>query len=262
MDWSTPTALAWSAVKGELARSPYSVKHSIGHVNVEVDCGERKILTGMTNSEIGADTRALLKEKIGLGVLFRDFAGKLESSDEVQAQLPERLRGGAMSHLHVMISDATCGRLMRFYDEFKDQGGDRHYGLPNRPRVVGEGAGCTAFGTAFLELGGLLLPEMHERWSKTIRVPVDLIGGGEAGVPKRRVSVLRLLFSFWRKWATEDQQHRSLHFWDPDAMHLWVKEVFQSNRNDFGRISMDNTVGLTWDARSVATPQEPIWLYP
>jgi hypothetical protein len=89
-----------------------------------------------------------------------------------------------------------------------------------------------------------------------------MIGGGEADTPVRKVSVLRLLFSFWRKWAKEGEDHRRLHFWDPDAMHAWIGEVFFSNRTDFGRVSMDRTFGLTWDARGVPTPADPIWQDP
>jgi len=258
IDWSSPSSLGWSAVKNELAPSRYSFKHSIGHVNVQLDCGARSVVTGMTSSGSSVEAKALLSEKIGLGVLFRDFAGELESREKVEAQIPERLKGGAFSHLTFAISDATCERLLEFHDGFEARGYSGHYGLPLRPRW-GEGAGCSAYATAYLDLAGLLTPEMKERWSKNILVPIDMIGGGEAGSPMRKVSLMRLLFSFWRKWATPEQEHRAVQFWDPDAIHAWIREVFDSSRDDFGRISIERTKGLTLDATQVPTPADPIW---
>jgi len=264
IDWTSPSKLAWSTIKNELSSSPYRSKHSIGHVNIEIRCPvegqseSRILLTGMTSDGESLERDALLKEKIGLGVIFRNYPGKLETPEYILSQLPERFVGGGISSLDIRVSDSTCHRLLQFHDEYRDLGYGAHYGLPNRPRY-GEGAGCTAYGTAYLEVAGLLTPEMKEKWAKTIRVPIDMIGGGEADTPKRKVSVIRLLFSFWRKWATPEQPHRELFFWDPDSMHSWIHEVFHSSRTDFGRISMDRSLGLTWDARAVPTPTDPLW---
>lgn len=258
IDWSTPNRLAWSALRNEFARSPYPVKHSIGHANIELDCGERRVLSGMTSSGDSPEARALLLENIGMGVLFRDFAGELEKPEEIALELPVRQSGGDLSHLTVLLSDSTCARLMQFHDEYRQRGYGAHYGLVNRPRH-GEGAGCTAYATAYLDVGGLILPEMRSSWSRTIRVPLDMIGGGEAGAPKKRVSFFRLLFAGWRKWAGPNEEHREVFFWDPDAMHEWVGQVFDSNRKDFERISHGKSRGLVWDARSIPTPTQPIW---
>jgi hypothetical protein len=258
IDWSSPSKVAWSAVRNELARSPYPFKHSIGHANIELECGGRKVLSGMTSSGDSPEAKALLLERIGMGVLFRDFAGELEKPEEIAMELPIRQAGGALTHLTVLLSDSTCSRLMQFHDEYEALGYGGHYGLVNRPRR-GEGAGCTAYATAYLDVGGLILPEMRSRWTKTIRVPVDMIGGGEAGTPKKRVSFFRLLLAPWRNWATPEQDHREVFFWDPDAMNAWVGEVFDSDRTDFERVSLGKSRGLVWDARSVPTPADPIW---
>jgi hypothetical protein len=264
MDWRSPSHLAWSAIANELSPSRYLSKHSIGHVNIELRCDatqghdSRIVYSGMTSDGESLERDALLKENIGLGVLFRDFPGRLESADEILSQLPERTKGGDLSLLRIRVSDATCRRLLVFHDEFRDRGLGEHYGLPNRPRA-GEGAGCTAYATAFLDVGGLLTDEMRRQWSRTLRVPVDLIGGGEAETPAQSVSITRLLFSFWRRWAAPGEPHRELFFWDPDAMHRWIHSAFESDRTDLGRISLDRAIGMTWDARHLPTPTDPIW---
>lgn len=265
INWSSPSSLAWSALRNELASTPHARAHSIGHVNIELSCAiagtdsRRTIVTGMTDDGINLQRDALLKDRIGMGVLFKNYPGRLESRPEVEDQLPARFRRGDISTLHFLISDATCSRLMQFHDEFRDNGSAGIYGLPNRPRYR-EGAGCTAYSNAYLELAGLLTGEMVREWSKTIRVPMDMIGGGEAGAPFRRVSMLRVLLTPWRKWARANDDHREVFLWDPDAMHHWVLSVFDSRREDFDRFSIDGSVGLRLDARALPTPTDSIWL--
>lgn len=264
INWSSPSALAWSALKNELVSSPHASKHSIGHVDIELTCrvdGQtepRRIVTGMTDKGINLQRDSILKDKIGLGVLFKDYPGTLETREEIEEQLPLRFKQGDIATLQFVISDSTCTRLMQFHDEFRDNGSAEHYGLPNRPRFH-EGAGCSAYSNAYLELAGLLTEEMRSEWSKTIRIPIDMIGGGEAATPPRKVSMLRILFTPWRKWARDDQPQRQVFMWDPDAMYRWVRAVFDSKREDFDRISIDGSVGLRLDARAVPTPSDPIW---
>ena len=266
IDWSSPGALARSTLLNELTPSHHERRHSIGHVNVELRCpiaggGARKILTGMTTASGGSSSefQALFGDKIGLGVLFRSFPGRLESPDEVRAQLPGRWKRGDISLLEYPISDAACERLMLFHDHYEQEGMAANYGLPNRPRH-GEGGGCSAYAITYLELAGILTPEMRDRWSRTIRVPVDLIGGREADTPPRRVSFFRILFSFWRGLAKSGEEFREVRFWDPDAMHQWVREVFLSSRTDYQRISLDESLGLIRDERTTPVPAEPIFL--
>ena len=265
INWATPSSLAWSALKNEFATSPHDRKHSIGHADIELRCRvpgsdePRTIVTGMTDHGINLQRDSILKDKIGMGVLFKDYPGALETREEIEAQLPKRFQQGDIVTLEFLISDSTCSRLMQFHDEFRDNGSAEHYGLINRPRYR-EGAGCTAYSNAYLDLAGLLSEEMRREWSKTIRIPVDMIGGGEAGVAFKKVSMLRILLTPWRRWAREDQDHRQVFMWDPDAMYQWTRTVFDSHREDFERISIDGSVGLRLDARSITTPADPIWL--
>lgn len=260
IDWSSPSCLTWSSLRS-LLRFKFEREHNIGHVNVEVRCSrgisvDRSVLTGMTSARRSDTSRAVLWDGMGLGALFYDFNGRLESREEVEQQWPERRKHGELAMIRYQISDSTCQRLLQFERQYRESGAERHYGLPRRPRY-GEGGGCSAYGVSFLELAGLLTEEMREAWSRTIRVPEDLIG---RPMGARRVSMTRILASFRRGWASPEEPHRELFFWDPDAMYRWILEVFDSARADFGRQRVGRIPVLQIDARRLPTPDEPIWL--
>jgi hypothetical protein len=260
IDWSSPRRLTWTSLIN-LFRFKFEREHNIGHVNIEVRCTfddgrQESFLTGMTSGKKGETTRAVFWDQMGLGTLFYNFVGRLESREEVERQWSERKKYGELGVLRYKISQQTCERLLKFEREYRESGDSVNYGLPRRPRYR-EGGGCSAYGVSFLSLAGLLTDEMHERWSKTIRVPEDLIGDASVN---RFVSLGTLLASFWRKWADENEPHRSVFFWDPDAMYQWIREVHASSRTDFGRQQLGKVPVLTRDATSVPTPTEPIWL--
>jgi hypothetical protein len=193
---------------------------------------------------------------MGLGVLFYNFPGRLETREDVERQWPERRRKGELAAIRYQISQSTCERLLQFEREYRENGYEQNYGLPRRPRYR-EGGGCTAYGTSYLELAGLLTEEMRHQWSKTIRVPQDLIGAPEGD---RWVSVGQLLTNFWRRWARPEHPHREVFFWDPDAMYQWINAAYDSGRTDFGRQKVGAVKVLTLDATDVPTPTDPIWL--
>jgi hypothetical protein len=260
IDWSSPRRLTWSSIINIL-RFKFEREHNIGHVNIEVRCSfgdgrEESFLTGMTSGKKGETTKAVLWDQMGLGSLFYNFVGRLESREEVQRQWPERKKHGELAVIRYAISESTCERLLRFEREYRESGAQVNYGLPRRPRH-GEGGGCSAYGVSYLELAGVLTDEMREHWSRTVLVPEDLIGEPEKN---KHVSIGTLLLSFWRKWARPDHPHRPIFFWDPDAMYRWIVAVHASNRSDFGRQQVGAVPVLTQDATSVPTPDEPIWL--
>jgi hypothetical protein len=260
VDWRSPRRLTWSSLVN-LFRFKFEREHSIGHVNIEVRCTfddgrQESFLSGMTSARGAGTVKAVLWDQMGLGTLFYNFAGRLESREEVERQWPERKKHGELAVIRYKISQQTCERLLQFEREYRESGDSANYGLPRRPRYR-EGGGCSAYGVSYLSLAGLLTDEMREKWSKTVRVPEDLIGDASVN---RFVSVGTLLASFWRKWADEDEPHRSVFFWDPDAMYQWIREVHASSRADFGRDQVGAVPVLTMDATAVPTPNEPIWL--
>src|SRR5262249_21617026 len=136
----------------------------------------------------------------------------------------QRLGRGHVAWIRFRVSDAACGRMRQYYDEYRARGLDRFYGLHLRP-LYGEGAGCSAFGTSFLEVAGILDPELSASWSHVRDVPESLIGDG--GKPK--VGLLPLLFSSRAgRWAKPGEPARRIGFWDPDRMFAWIQATWKA----------------------------------
>jgi hypothetical protein len=157
LDWSTPNALvrtsAASKAKGELDRVLGRVKrpHPIGHMMVQLDCGDDSIaLTGQTGG--GSE---FLSAFDGLGANFRTFPGFLDDEATVRPDIDLRRKNGRIAEMSFKVTGDMCRHLKGFLTEYKAHGAEKNYGGQFRPRRF-EGAGCSAFTLAFVEVGGIL----------------------------------------------------------------------------------------------------------
>lgn len=265
--WNSPNALAASVLRNTIAPVKGS-RHSIGHVRVELKCGDTYLMTGMTN-EFGRDTTdAVLKEGYGLGVVLRTYRGKLEVTDEVLPKQQELLKTGRASFVKFFINPTTCDRLVQYLKEYKENGYDKMYSGLHAFPLNRQGSGCSAFGASFLELSGLQIPEFEEKWMRhDIILPHRFIGDPEQG---KKVNFFRVLFAIRSSWGETDDDGVRISFWDPDRMHRWTKRTyleaaqgsFESSRFPWPLMGLEKIGkgrGLIFDARSVATPSGPIF---
>lgn len=209
-------SLSASAVAGELALHFYPSPGGVSWKSPRAI----ELLTGMVDAHQERERELVLKEKLGLGVLFHVFEGRLQIAGEVSTDLKARYRTGAVSWVKFLIDANHCSKIARYFDEYTARGAYRRYGLSLKPSLF-EGAGCSAFAVSFLEAAGLLDAEFERNWAKTVRVPEGLVGG-----KGRRVGVTRVLWA--SRWAGADEPHREIHFGSPDHMHEWVQRTWRS----------------------------------
>lgn len=185
LDWSTPNALAQSAVVSEAFAKVQkwtgvvTHPHPVGHVHVRMDCGDVTIpLTGQTGA--GSDFTGALD---GLGSMFHTFPGALDSTADVEPDVRRRFETGNVTMMTFKITMDQCRHLRGFFDEYVNSGAVKNYGGQYRPRRM-EGGGCTAFGTSFLEVGGLLKRSQYTPvWARGLKIGIgrisDVFGSGE-----------------------------------------------------------------------------------
>jgi ribosomal protein L31 len=264
ISWVKPQSLALTAIKNQIARSPGGKRHAIGHVYVELSCSEHHFFTGMTSQNDTEERVALFKQGYGLGILFKNYAGKLENSDEVEGDLAKMRPNGRSSFVRFLINDSACTRLLTYLEEFKANGYDQIYsGLNGRP-LYREGSGCSAFGASFLELAGLQAPEFEQEWMTSRIVPRKFMGGP---LTNRRVNIFKILLAFRAGWAVDPTNNFPMHFWDPEKMDRWTRDAFadlngHSSRQfvwPAHRASIGNSPGVEFDTTHVATPTGPIF---
>lgn len=256
INWESPTSVTRSSVANRITFKD----RNIGHVAIEIKCRSKTpeenfhYLTGMTGDT--SMSKKLLFQGLGMGILFYNFPGSIEPSQKLKDEILEKIESNRVNFVKFKINKNSCVRVANYLNEFVEKGMDVNYGLPNRP-LFGEGSGCSAFGASFLELTGLINDEFKTAWSKTINVPNNLIG---TPIQEQKVSLTNLLFSDL-KWATENEPHTKISFWDPDAMFNWVNLKVKNFKatDDFVITKVKNTHGLIYDKRHIDTPPHDIW---
>lgn len=264
LNWESPTKLARDILKNYAVKGRFGhTRRFMGHVNIELDYtndqGEHiNILTGMAASDLNA-VPLLLKKKIGLGIIFHSFPGKLETKEELIPELDEYFKKGnsKINFAKFKINTETAKRIENYIAEYKKNDIWNYYGLVNSP-LHGEGSGCSAFGASFIEVAGILQEEHKQHWANCVKVPHKLLG---APVFDKKVSFFEILLGS-HEWANESEDHHELFFWDPDLMYNWVENCLSqkiTTANEYTVESIQNTKGLVFDFTTHKTPEKPIF---
>lgn len=250
IDWATPSTLVWTAAKNKLSFK----SHFMGHVWVEIKCGELHELTGMINHKPDYLFQLLI-ERRGLGILYHSFEGKLERKEDVLSEMQGLFKEGRINFVTFKLNPFQCQRASTYLQEYRKFKVGRFYGLAHRPRF-GEGSGCSAFGVSFAEVLNLIDPHMKESWSRSINIPLDLAG---APLTNEGVGIYKIVFQ-GDTWAKEDKNHKKLFFWDTDRMFQWVKRKILEKHSDVSIKKINHSEGIIIDKSYYPSPSGPIWL--
>lgn len=260
-EWDSPQKLARSVIKNTLLPSKFNYKSSIGHAAVELNCGESfYALTGMTMADSREDTRLILKEKIGLGVMFYPMRGRLQTRQELEVDIKERLGTKSLSWIQYDINEITCHRLRTYLTIYRNENLENVYGLVFNPRKK-EGAGCSAFAASFVQIAGILSEEHYMNWSRKLDTNKELNAyNGSAS----HVSIFKMAAGIGSKqWASSPDQSIPIFFWEPNLMHEWVKKTYQAEKErNIGLYQLEKTgssIGLRYDARLVIPELGPLF---
>ncbi|WPU63334.1 hypothetical protein [Peredibacter starrii] len=249
-DWSSPSAVLKSAVKNKLSFD----SRFMGHVFVELKCGDQYELTGMSGKSLDPVTQLMVNQR-GLGILYHSFEGELEKSQDLKDELNSLLSEGKVTFTKFLLNDGQCKRTTQYLNEYREKNVGRYYGLANRPRY-GEGSGCSAFGVSFLEVAGVMEQEMKDSWSQSIYIPLELAG---PPVTDEGVSLFKVL-THGDKWATDKEKHKLLTFWNPDKMNDWVKKKIELKQTYYSVEKNQMAQGVVFDKTNLPAPMGPIWL--
>lgn len=247
LSWRRPGGLA----RRTLLNVGLGFSRALGHAAVRLSC-EGRTFTGSVYDTGNEFQTMVMNEKAGLGVLFRTVPGTMEQPEELQSTFAERYGSGRISFIRFALSRETCSALLDYAKAFTAANIAKEYGFV-RP-LYREGAGCSAFSMAFLELANLDEARFRSAWSFDVRVPMKLIGGNDN--PGNEVTVLEL-FTTFRPWARETEPHMRLAGWDPTLMftsiRTWAKEAAKRGERVEKR---GKALGLVLDRRTVTPHTE------
>jgi hypothetical protein len=254
LSWKRPGGLARRVLLGKAL----GLSRALGHAGVRVQCGATATEpAGHFQGSVfdtGDDFRKLvLEEKAGLGVLFRTVPGALEPEADLQSTLDERYANGRVAFARIKIRRDVCQALLAYAREFQRLDVGKAYGFV-RP-LYKEGAGCSAFSMAFLQLANLDEARFRDEWAFDVRVPMTLIGGQDN--PGNKVSILKLMFTF-RGWAKDDEPQMRLIGWDPTKMFTSLRTMAKTELRS-GSSAVERrgrALGIVLDRRDVAPRAE------
>jgi hypothetical protein len=252
IDWTTPSTLAWTALKNKISFK----SRFMGHVFVEVQCEGEKQLTGMKGKNFDYLNQLLVNGR-GLGILYHSFDGTLEEKGEAEEEIKELAEDGErLNFVRYKINQGQCERAMTYLKEYREKNVGRYYGLANRP-LYAEGSGCSAFGASFIEVTGLMNQEIKDAWSQTINIPLEFSG---PPLKEQGVNLLKLMMNA-SKWAEDREPHKKLMFWSPDLMFSWVKSQIPkaTSQKEFSILQIGKAQGLFYDKSHLPAPSGPIW---
>lgn len=240
IDWNSPASLYKTVRKGYISHIFRKNQFLLGHLAVRIESPlvKNPIYYGMVSSSNKEKRRMVRKEKIGLGILGAGLQGHLETGDTVMNEIKKYSRLGKVAFVRYLISEEAVKRISFFLEKFRStSNGDispsRIYGGVFWPRYENEGAGCTAFGMAILDLAGLLAQE-QAGWKVNVKIPMDLIGGDFNG--NHKISKKAIVRSNSWYAGNPDSVNNFVPFWiyDPSIIFDWVLKQRETHDNRGG----------------------------
>jgi hypothetical protein len=231
--WSSPAEVVKSFAQslfgvlvGEYF-SPETKRSRLGHALVRLQCGG-ETWTTIKGDLDNRNSHDVLKEGLGMGVLFRNLAdGILLSSEEVSDAVARTLQANRRkpAFLRVPLTSDECAASLSHLDAFRARAkqGPLLYGFTADPLRL-EGGSCTSYAVSFLHVArASLLEAISPDWERTLTVGESLIGVPEHGksVPFYKVAAMES----GNAWALADEATRSLTFTDPQRMYDWIRDL-------------------------------------
>jgi hypothetical protein len=240
ISWVSPGALVRTTLINEGGAAFAGFTRTIGHAGIEVNCANfgskaASKFYGSQTTKNGQDlNNKVTQEQVGLGMMIDNVPGKIEPESALRASVDDRIANGGMSYVRFQIAPKVCHALLDYEKAYEAANIQDRYGLMARP-LYREGAGCSAFSMAFLELANVIAPEMRTAWSFNVRIPrftEPLIGSPEPLIggtmhPTDKIPVARVS-TLTRGWAKPQEEGVDLFGWDPTQMHVWIDAAAQS----------------------------------
>lgn len=283
LDWTTPNTLINTAIRSEVSETVLkrfglaALGHSIGHVNVELECGSESIpLTGQTG-----DTVSWKAAVDGFGLLLRGFPGHMNAQpegghDAMVEDIRLRVKNGLLAKMSFLVNEATCQRVKSFHDEYVKRGAYQRYGGSFRSRRF-EGGGCGIFGADVVDVSGMLRrSQFTPLWTQSVIAGQKRIANAFSGDPFAAGSNLvapgpdgKSLFwtggetipaSGWpilagteklKAWSdAEDEFTVPFSIYDPMRMHDWAQKVWEEASAHGSTTSLETTWTASTEGRA------------
>lgn len=268
-DWESPASLYKSYVKGFITGLFSPGSYSLGHAFIKLTSPlfEEPLYIGMTSTSRREQQVKVLREKVGLAILGIGLEGRMEGINELEEKLSIHSERNNLAAITYRISDTAVRRILEFLEHFDtpnhlDHTPSAHYGGTFWPLYEDEGAGCTAFGIAMLEIAGVRTEELND-WKVEVKIPMSLIGGELNPGNEVRIRDIRRSNNWYEGSGEENVDYIPFWIYEPNLIYHWIKthadSPVQGVPDHYTRASCRKVPRLFADLRNAEIPEEPLF---
>lgn len=272
LDWSSPATLYQTYRKSLISAVLTGNSYSSGHLFIKLTTPllEDPLYAGMSSLSRKEQKNWVYKEKAGLGVLGVGIKGKMENGEDLTPLENYYVRKNSLAAITYRIGDNAAEKILRFIENFdiEDDNGhlpSLHYGGAFWPLYEKEGAGCTAFGIAMLELAGVSKEEM-DSWKHEVNIPMSLIGGELNPGNVVKIRDIKNAENWHNGTGEANIDFVKYSIYDPSLIFNWILEKLSGSEKktslEYYDASTPTTPGLFSDIRDIEIDSESPIFFP
>ncbi len=230
--WDTPASLLKSAVSCYIHAGLRKNYYVLGHIITKVespllDSVSYFAMNGAVQTE---KVSMLLNGKIGFGILGINMQGRMEPMNEALRSIEFYSKRDKVAFIRYSVNEEAISRILRFVDYYKSPNPcgvphSKYYNGALNPIYENEGAACSSFGIALLDVADLLPEEAEEEWMVDINIPLELIGGEIND--SHKVKWRRILKA--KEWHSgegiEGEDYAKYNVYDPIYIFDWIRAL-------------------------------------
>jgi len=253
LDWNSPATLYKTMKRCYLKTIGLPDNYLLGHIAVQLNSPllKKPVLMAQASRSVSEKTDLILKQKVGFGILGATLSGRIETEEELRYKMTVYTKRNKLAFVKYRISERAMRRIMAFIDKYQQKMTPKHapcdfYGGAFWPRYENEGAGCSTFAFALLDLVNVLTPET-ESWKLDLKIPMSIIGGEVNNGKKVKVSTIKRTTSWYKGEGNYDEQYINYVVYDPSMIFDWIMKYKSTGYNGVSFVEEQGISGAVID---------------
>ena len=267
INWDNPAGL-YKSMRSCYIKTIFKRNHYLlGHLAVRIVSPLLKdtLYMAMRSTDSQDKIDYVLKERIGFAILGAGMKGRLETKNEIKQQLKIYSERNLLAFMSYQVNEQAIKRMLEFIDRFSHPqhsmpAQSKFYSGVYWPRYFNEGAGCTAFGLALLDVANILPPE-SDSWLQKVFIPMEIIGGQYNQNKKIRSKTIYRTTSWADSTGKENVDFVKFQIYDPNLIYNWILKTRNDSLDTFVPIERKGLPGLYMDVVDVSVKSdEPLFM--
>ena len=266
INWESPADLYNSTISCYLKTALVSNNYLLGHLAVQLNTPllPKSILTAMKSTDQKERIDFMFIKKIGFSILGASFRGKLETEKELNQNFKAYSKRNKLAFITYRINEQAAKRIIQLIENFSQSRNNKpaasnFYGGAFWPRYQSEGAGCSAFGMALLDVANLLDANTQD-WLIQVNIPMSIIGGEFNNDKKVKISTVKKTKSWHNGAGKINVDYIPYKVYEPSIMFDWILRQRAAENTKFKSVEKDGVPGLYIDCKDVfVSAEEPLF---